>query len=103
MHPGWVDIEHSLNNFQIVEEKILIDSHDYGTRGSENMDWYIPCVIKDNYKRSSHMTSNLLNKQSTDVEEYSALYSYKQNYQYRKVSNIRRTKSPNLNVSRLVL
>ena len=51
----------------------------------ENMDLYVPRVIKDIYKRSfSYMAPNLWNQLPTDVKESATLDSFKQNYKHSK-------------------
>ena len=62
-----------------------VDIHGYNTRSGENMDLYVPRVIKDIYKRSfSYMATNLWNQLPTDVKESATLDSFKQNYKYSK-------------------
>ena len=64
---------------------MYVDIHGYDTRSGENMDLYVPRVIKGIYKRSfSHMATNLWNQLPTDVKESVTLDSFKQNYKYLK-------------------
>ena len=62
-----------------------VDIHGYDTRSGENMDLYVPRVIKDIYKRIfSYMATSLWNPLPTDVKESATLDSFKQNYKYTK-------------------
>ena len=65
---------------------MYVDIHGYDTRSGENMDLYVPRVIKDIYKKSfSYMASHLWNQLPTDVQESTTLDSFKQNSKYSKV------------------
>ena len=72
-------------NYLRNDVTMYVDIHGYDTRSGENMDLYVPRVIKDNYKRSfSYMATNLWNQLPTDVKESATLDSFKQNYKYSK-------------------
>ena len=72
-------------NYLRNDVTMYVDIHGYDTRSGENMDLYVPRVIKDIYKRSfSYMATNLWNQLPTDVKESATLDSFKQNYKYSK-------------------
>ena len=101
IHSRGVDIVHSLN-LQTVKERrgyflcvlvfkcihdlahnylcnyvtMYVDIHGYDTRSGENMDSYMPRVIKDIYKRSfRYMTTTLWNHLPTD-DSFNRKYKY---------------------------
>ena len=64
---------------------MYIDIHGYDNIRGENMNLYVPWIIKDNYKRHfSYMATNLWTQLHTDVKESTTLDSLKQNYKYSK-------------------
>ena len=73
-------------NYLCNDVTMYVDIYGYDTRSGENMDLYMPRVIKDIYKRSfSYMATNLWNQLPTDVKGSTTRDSFKQNY---KCSNI---------------
>ena len=72
-------------NYLRNDVTLYVDIHGYDTRSGENMDLYVPPVIKDINKRSfSYTATNLWNQLPTDVKESATLDSFKQNYKYSK-------------------
>ena len=71
-------------NYLRNDVTMYVDIHGYDTRSGENMDLYVPRVIKDIYRSFSYMATNLWNQLPTDVKVSATLDSFKQNYKYSK-------------------
>ena len=62
---------------------MIVDVHGYNTRGSENMNLYLPKYAKEIFRRNFAYTGSMLwNDLPDEVKESSPLDAFKSNYRF---------------------